>query len=171
MTWNSMLKYEHCSKYSPSVSRLQLFFISVLLCLVVSFGICSHFQSKKKKKKEGDWTRWGLVCSVSHKCYSSFSFNLWSRAVLSMLKRNVGQERVVKVSRTCSHICSQESSPCKHLRERELSMCCCMLLKIKDWNMLYLIDNMRATRSQLKSLFTTKISFIMLQKNVSTSAM
>lgn len=58
MTWNGMLKYVHCSKYSPSVSRLQLFLISVLLCLVVSFGICSHFQSKKKKKEteqDGGW--------------------------------------------------------------------------------------------------------------------
>lgn len=150
MTWNGMLKYVHCSKYSPSVSRLQLFLISVLLCLVVSFGICSHFQSKKKKK--GNRARWGLVCSVSHKCYSSFSCNLWSRAVLSMLNRIVGQKRAVKVSRTRSLIRSLGSFPCKHLREHELSMCRCMSLKIKDWNTLYLTDNIRAARSQLKSI-------------------
>lgn len=118
-----MIKYVHCSKYSPSVSRLQLFLISALLCLVVSFGICSHFQSKRKKKRER--ARWGLVCSVSHKCYSSFSCNLWSRTVLSMLNRNVGQRRAVKVSRSCSLISGQESFPCKHLREHDLSMCHC----------------------------------------------
>lgn len=49
MTSNGMLKYAHCSKYSPSVSRLQLFLVSGLLCLVVSFGFCSHFQSQKKR--------------------------------------------------------------------------------------------------------------------------
>lgn len=51
ITWNGMLKYVHRSKYSPRVSWLELLLISALLCLAVSFGICSHFEWKEKKKK------------------------------------------------------------------------------------------------------------------------
>ena len=115
MTWNSMLKYVHRSKYSPSVSRLQLFLLSALLCLVVSFGICSRFQSTKKKKRKkerkkkktemeteqddgrevGGWS----VCLASHKHYSgSFSCNPRSRAALSMFNRNAGQKTSSKKS-------------------------------------------------------------------------
>lgn len=104
-----MLKYVHRSKYSPSVSRLQLFLLSALLCLVVSFGICSRFQSTKKKKKrkkremeterdDGGGVGW-LVCSASHKYYSgSFPVILRSRRVLSMFNGNAGQKTSSKKS-------------------------------------------------------------------------
>lgn len=96
MTWNGMLKYVHCSKYSPSVSRLQLFLIWAVLCLVVSFGICSHFQSKKKKKKgknketerDGGWcarsaTNLTPACPVI-----IFGLELCYRCWTAMLVRN-----------------------------------------------------------------------------------